>query len=75
MKYKLLKNDPQLRPFEKDIGLRMENFHRKKAELLTDGQTLADFANGHLFYGLHKTEDGWVYREWAPGADAMYFGG
>ncbi len=75
MKYKLLKNDPQLRPFEKDIDLRMENFHRKKAELLAQGQTLADFANGHRFFGFHQLDGGWYYREWAPAAEKMYLTG
>ena len=75
MKYKLLKNDPQLLPFEGDIDLRMENFHRKKAELLAQGQTLADFANGHRFFGFHQCDGGWYYREWAPAAEKMYLTG
>lgn len=29
-------------------------------------------ATGHLYYGFHRTQDGWVYREWAPGADALH---
>ena len=75
MTYKLLKNDPQLTPFAGDIALRMENYKRKKASLLAPGQSLSDFANGHLYYGLHRTDDGWVYREWAPGAEEMYLTG
>ena len=38
-------------------------------------QTLSDFANAHLYFGLHLCDDGWVYREWAPGAEEMYFTG
>jgi len=75
MKHKILKFDEYLRPFEKEIDLRMENYRRKKAELLAPGQTLCDFANGYLFFGLHKVENGWYYREWAPGADKLYFTG
>ena len=75
MKYKILKTDRRLMPFEKDIALRMENYRRKKAELLTPGQNLSEFANGHLFFGLHKAENGWYYREWAPEADRLYFTG
>ena len=33
---------------------------------------LSDAANNHNYYGLHRTEDGWVLREWAPGATRMY---
>lgn len=36
---------------------------------------LTDFANGHKYYGLHKTTRGWVFREWAPNATAIYLVG
>ena len=75
MNYKLLKNDPQLLPFRADIALRMENYKRTKAALLAPGQTLADFANGHLYFGFHRTRTGWVYREWAPAAQQLYLTG
>ena len=25
------------------------------------------FANGHEYFGIHRTSEGWVYREWAAG--------
>ena len=75
MPYKILKNDPSLQPFERDIALRMENFQNKKAQLLTQGQTLAEFANGYQYFGFHQTQDGWFYREWAPAAERMYLTG
>ena len=75
MKYKILRNDPSLLPFEKDIILRMENYNQKKAELLADGKTLADFASGYLYFGFHKENGGWYYREWAPGADKLFLTG
>ena len=31
-----------------------------------------DFASGHLYFGLHKTNDGWVIREWVPNATFIY---
>ena len=75
MIYKILKNDPSLMPFEKDIALRMDNYNKKKQELLKPGETLADFANGHHYFGFHQTKDGWYYREWAPAAEEMYLTG
>ncbi len=76
MKYKLLKYDPYLAPYEKDITLRMELFKTKREELLKNSHNcLSDFANAHHYFGIHKTENGWVYREWAPGAEKMYFTG
>ncbi|MBR5538843.1 MAG: 1,4-alpha-glucan-branching enzyme, partial [Clostridia bacterium] len=74
MRYGIIKIDPYLKPFEKDINLRMENYFAKRSELVSDG-TLADFANGYEYFGIHKTSSGWVYREWAPAADEMYFTG
>ena len=75
MKQKILKIDPYLKAFEHDLDLRMENYQKKKNALLKPGQTLSDFANGHLFFGFHKTSDGWYYREWAPGAEKVYLTG
>ena len=75
MKHKILEYDKNLEPFEKDFDLRAKNLAGKKKELLKKGQTLAEFANGHEYFGFHKTADGWYYREWAPAADAMYLTG
>jgi len=75
MEYKILQTEKQLAPYKQDIQLRMDNFENKKRQLLAPGQTLSDFANGHLFYGFHQTEDGWIYREWAPAAQEMFLMG
>ena len=75
MEYKIYDIDPNLKQYRQDIELRMNNYNRKKSQLVGDGRTLADFANGHLFFGFHRTADGWVYREWAPGAERMYLTG
>ncbi len=75
MQYQILKNDPSLLPFEGDIRLRMENLEKKKKQLLSENQTLADFASGHHYFGFHRTETGWYYREWAPAAEKVYLTG
>ncbi len=75
MEYRIFEYDPYLKPFAADIELRMNNYRIKKKELLPDGGKLVDFANGHLYYGFHRTEGGWVYREWAPAAEALYLMG
>ncbi|MGN0998427.1 MAG: alpha-amylase family glycosyl hydrolase [Faecousia sp.] len=75
MKLKITEYDPSLKPFQKDLELRMENLQRTKNRILKDGETLAEFANGHMFFGFHKTVDGWYYREWAPAAEEMYLTG
>jgi len=68
----IIEIDPYLKPFEKDIKLRGENYTDCKKKLLSNNQSFQSFANGDLFYGFHRQEDGWIYREWAPDADALY---
>lgn len=75
MSYKILEIDPYLAPYEKDIALRMDNYARKRFELVGETGNLSDFANGHEYFGFHKTQDGWVYREWAPAAEEVYLTG
>ena len=75
MNHKIFEYDPNLKAFEADFDLRKANYEKKKAELLQNATSLAAFANGHMYFGFHKTEDGWIYREWAPAAEAMYLTG
>ncbi len=75
MNLKILERNPSLSRFSGDLELRMRNYKTVKKALLKRGQKLTDIANGYLYYGIHRTQDGWVYREWAPGADAMYLTG
>ena len=75
MKYNLIKYDSYLASFEDDITLRVQNLKVKEKELVADKGNLVDFANGYEYFGIHKTKGGWVYREWAPGADKMFFTG
>ena len=75
MAYKILEIDPILKNFESDINLRMDLYKKKRKELVKRGQTISDFANAHQYFGFHRTETGWAYREWAPAAEAMYLTG
>ncbi len=70
--YKILSIDPFLKPYESDIDLRMKRHSDTRQRLLGDKADLVSFANGYLYYGFHRTEDGWIFREWAPGADAIH---
>ena len=72
---KILEIDPGLKPFEGDLKLRMQSYENKRAQLLSNSKTLSEFANGYQFFGFHRTENGWAYREWAPAAEAMYLTG
>lgn len=70
-KLKIIQLDSALKPHTDILTKRMEAFYQKKHELLHE-KSLNDFANGHLFYGFHQTQDGFVYREWAPNAIEMH---
>lgn len=71
-KIPLTEIDAGLKPYEDDLILRMELYKRRREQLLEGCTSLNDFANGHLYYGFHKNQDDWVYREWAPNADALH---
>lgn len=68
---KIIKNDPWLEPYRQAIEGRY-NYALSREKSLTKGGSLSEFANGHLFFGLHKHPDGWTFREWAPNADSIY---
>ena len=75
MKYKIMKYDPYLEPYESDFDLRMERYEAKRRDLVGDNGNLTDFANGYKYFGIHPTKKGWVYREWAPAAEKMFLTG
>lgn len=69
---KIVKNDPWLEPYNEAIQGRHDLVQRKIEELTGGKTTLSDFADGHLYFGLHKTSRQWVFREWAPNATKIY---
>ena len=72
----LVKNDPYLEPYEDAIRGRHEHALWKLSQLTQEGKkSLSDFASGYDYYGLHKLSRGWVFREWAPNATAIYLVG
>ncbi|MBQ2957802.1 MAG: alpha amylase C-terminal domain-containing protein [Clostridia bacterium] len=70
-KLRILSIDPQLKPYEESIRMRMAHYEQTRKALLGDSDDLLAFANGHMYYGVHRTETGWVVREHAPGADSI----
>ncbi len=67
----ILRNDPWLEPFAEAIEGRHLDAIRKEADLTQQTHSLNDFANAHKYFGMHRTPDGWVFREWAPNADQI----
>lgn len=69
---KLIKNDPWLAPYKQAIEGRHNRAVEKISELTGGTGNLSDFADGYLYFGLHKENGHWVFREWAPNANAIY---
>ncbi|MBP1640059.1 MAG: 1,4-alpha-glucan-branching enzyme [Bacteroidetes bacterium] len=74
-KLKIIENDPWLEPYSSALEGRHQYAIGKEAKLTGGTQTLSDFATGYLFFGLHRTAQGWVFREWAPNATAIFMVG
>jgi 1,4-alpha-glucan branching enzyme len=70
----IVKNDPWLQPFVSIISERHAKVEQRLKKLCK-GKDLSDFAVGHLYYGLHRTKHGWMFREWAPNAKMIYLVG
>jgi 1,4-alpha-glucan branching enzyme len=72
---KIVRDDAWLKPFADKIIYRREKALTREKELTGQNKSLKDFAIGHLFFGLHKTATGWVFREWAPNATDIFLTG
>ncbi|MDR0872763.1 MAG: alpha amylase C-terminal domain-containing protein [Prevotellaceae bacterium] len=74
-KLALIERDPYLKPYADAIAGRYNYAVQKEKELTAEAESLSDFASGYLYFGLHHTPVGWVFREWAPNATAIYLKG
>ncbi len=68
---KFYEKDPFLNSYRIDIERRISNIVKREAALTLGTKSLAGFACGHHYFGLHFLENKWVFREWAPGADSI----
>ena len=63
----LVELDPWLAPHEGVINAR-EAYASSTLRRVLDGKSPAEFALGFHHFGLHRAQDGWIFREWAPNA-------
>ena len=63
--------DPWLKPFINVIDDRINKCHLKERQLVGQG-SLVDFSLGHHYYGLHRKNDSWIFREYAPNATNIF---
>ena len=82
----IVERDAYLAPYESALMGRADYAQRKEVELTGGTATLAEWATGYLYYGLHHRKPytdaqgqvvtgEWVLREWAPNATAIYIKG
>ena len=72
---RLLRADSYLAPFSDQIRHRLEHIEETEHILTQGKKSLAEFASGHEYFGLHFQRGEWVFREWAPNATAVYLVG
>ena len=68
---RLLADDPYLQPYADILLRRLTRIRKISRQLAGNSKSLADFAAGHEYFGLHFKKGQWVLREWAPNATAI----
>lgn len=65
--------DPYLAPYKDKVLALLEHTRLKEALVCRYlAPSVYDFADYHLTFGLHRTKEGWLFREWAPSATSVY---
>lgn len=68
----ILDGDPYLRPYADTIERRLNRMISLEKQLIGENISLARFASGHEYFGLHKGSQEWTFREWAPNATSIF---
>jgi len=71
----LVNKDSWLAPFEGQLMGRTRYFSDKLSYINEMYGSLYDYASSHHRLGLHRTNTGWCFREWAPNATSIYLVG
>ena len=64
-------SDPALAAFAPKLAERRARKERLLQKLTGGAISIADFASGHEYFGLHRTQTKWIFREWAPNANSI----
>ena len=73
----LVKHDAGLAPYEPVLRQRQARLRARLAEIAQHHGSLLNYATAHQELGLNHdgARGGYVYREWAPGAEALFLVG
>lgn len=74
-KFPIIALDAYLTPYSSHLERRQQRIVLKELEFTDGKRKLSDCFNNHLYYGLHKTDTDWVFREKAPAAKKIYLYG
>ena len=62
----VLGSDPYLAPFKEILAERKKRALELEKRLTGAKMPLEDFACAHEYFGLHRKDGYWIFREWAP---------
>jgi 1,4-alpha-glucan branching enzyme len=64
--------DADLTPYSVFFDRRVAAYNSEVAQIKESYASLAEYATLHKELGLHKTEKGWIMREWMPAASELW---
>jgi 1,4-alpha-glucan branching enzyme len=70
-----LHSDPHLTPYGECIRRRLIKVIETETRITGGRKSVAEFASGHEYFGMHHQNGLWIFREWAPNASAMFLKG
>ncbi|MGJ8694784.1 MAG: alpha-amylase family glycosyl hydrolase [Verrucomicrobiaceae bacterium] len=71
----LVQNDSWLEPVAPVVEGRHQRYLDVLQQIESNAGTLLDHAAGHHYFGLHRDDNGWTIREWAPAAHDVFLVG
>ena len=69
---RLIDADPYLAAYRSALLRRLTHIQGLRERITQGRLDLPALAAGHAYFGLHRTAQGWVFREWAPNAAAIH---
>lgn len=68
----LIDYDSWLSPYKLQIEYRHNYYNQRISELEKKWESLDKISSAYNYFGLHKSENNWILREWAPNATEIY---
>jgi 1,4-alpha-glucan branching enzyme len=69
---RMLAQDPWLTPYREALLKRHCRRNATRRQLCGKGTSLAEIAEDHHYFGLHREGGEWIFREWATNAEAVF---